>query len=198
MNIGVTGIFASGKGTVCEMFRALGARVIDTDILAREVVAPGTEGLNRLVAAFGTDILTPSGELDRRGLALRVFPDPAHVQQVNAIVHPLVLARMLEIVGEAPDSIYMINTPLLYESGFDRYMHKNIVVTADTEQAISRGMRRDHLTAEEIESRLKHQIPLTQKMHRADYVIDNSSSLENTRRQVIEIWNSLTEKPRGE
>lgn len=195
MNIGVTGIFASGKGTVCEMFRELGAQVIDTDIVARDVVNPGSEGLNRLVTAFGNDILTPAGELDRRKLANLVFPDPGKVKLLNAILHPLVLSRMLAIISENPDEIYMINTPLLYESGFDRYMHKNIVVTADTTQAINRGMRRDNLTAEEIEIRLQNQIPLKEKMHRADLVIDNSSSLENTRRQVIEIWNSLTEKP---
>jgi len=198
MKIGVTGIFASGKGTVCAMFEELGAGVIDTDILAREIVEPGTEGLLLLVEEFGKGILDEAGELNRRAFANIVFKDPEKVRRLNEITHPLILKRAMEIVSRDPGKIYMINTPLLFESGFNRYMDKNIVVTADTDEAVKRGVKRDGITEEEIRDRLKSQISLNQKAQWADYVIDNSLSIENTRRQVVDIWNTLTaSRPKG-
>ncbi len=192
MKIGVTGIYASGKGTVCAMFQDLGARVIDTDILAREIVEPGSEVLARLVEEFGPEILCGNGSLDRRGFANIVFKDPQKVERLNGITHPAILKRTLEIAAREPDAVYMVNTPLLFESGFDRHMDKNIVVTAGTDQVLRRGVERDRITEGEIRDRLKNQISLNEKVKRADYVIDNSTSLDNTRRQVSEIWNILT------
>jgi dephospho-CoA kinase len=124
MKIGVTGIYASGKGTVCAMFQELGARVIDTDVLAREIVEPGSEVLARLVEEFGQEILCGDGSLDRRGFANIVFKDPQKVERLNGITHPAILKRTLEIAGEDPDAVYMVNTPLLFESGFDLYRIK--------------------------------------------------------------------------
>jgi len=92
----------------------------------------------------------------------------------------------------------MVNTPLLFESGFDRFMDLNIVVTANTDQALERGALRDNITKEEIRERLNNQISLNEKIKKADYVIDNSGGLENTRRQVVEIWNTLTNSTRKE
>lgn len=198
MKIGVTGIFASGKGTVCAMFEELGARVIDTDIIARDVVEPGTDGLKMLVDEFGPQILGPDGALDRRGFANTVFRDPERVKRLNAITHPLILKKAAELFQGAPEAIFMVNTPLLFESGFDRFMDKNIVVTAATEQALERGALRDNITKEEIQERLNNQISLNEKIKRADYVIDNSGGLENTRRQVVEIWNTLKNSTRRE
>lgn len=196
MKVGVTGIFASGKGTVCRMFEDLGAGVIDTDILAREIVEPGSKGLDLLVREFGQGILNNEGTLDRRGFGMLVFKDPEKVKRLNAITHPLILDKTLALAEEEPGRIYMVNTPLLFESGFYRHMEKNIVVTADTGQVIHRGMQRDHITAEEIEDRLKNQISLNEKIRMADYVIDNSGTLDNTKRQVISLWNILTTETR--
>ena len=198
MKICVTGIFASGKGTVCAMFEELGARVIDTDIIARDVVEPGTEGLLRLVEEFGPGILAEDGALDRRGFARLVFKDSQSVKRLNAITHPLILRRVTEILQSDPGAVFMVNTPLLFESGFDRLMDYNIVVTADTDQVLERGELRDNISREEIQERLKNQISLNEKIERADYVIDNSGALENTRRQVVEIWNTLTNSTRRE
>lgn len=198
MKIGVTGIFASGKGTVCAMFAELGAGVIDTDILAREIVAPGSEGLGLLIKEFGSGILTEDGTLDRRSFANLVFKDPSKVRRLNELTHPLILKKAMEIIAADPERIYMVNTPLLFESGFDRHMDKNIVVTADPEDAVKRGVRRDGISAQEIRDRLNNQISLNEKVKRADYVIDNSATIENTRRQVVEIWNILTaSRPKG-
>ncbi len=198
MKIGVTGIYASGKGTVCSMFQELGARVIDTDILAREIVEPGSPVLDDLVREFGRSILGPDGALDRRGFANIVFKDAARVERLNAITHPAILRRTLDIASVDPDAVYVVNTPLLYESGFDRYMEKNIVVIADRSQVVERGKMRDGITEQEITERLNNQISLNEKVKRADYVIDNSHSTDNTRRQVIEIWKILTQGPSRE
>jgi dephospho-CoA kinase len=198
MKIGVTGIFASGKGTVCKMFEELGAKVIDTDEVARDVVAPGTEGLATLVKEFGKEILGKDGGLDRRRFGILVFKDSEKVMRLNQITHPLILKMASEIIAKHPDSIFMINTPLLFESGFDKFMDRNIVVTAGTEQAVARGVKRDNISAEEIRDRLNNQISLNEKIKRADDVIDNSGTLENTKNQVIKIWNALTISTRKE
>ncbi len=198
MKIGVTGIYASGKGTVCSMFQELGALVIDTDILAREIVEPGSPVLDEMVREFGRSILGPDGALDRRGFANIVFKDPASVERLNAITHPAILRRTLDIASVDPAAVYVVNTPLLYESGFDRYMYKNIVVVADRSQVVERGKKRDGITEREITERLNNQISLNEKVKRADYVIDNSHSTDNTRRQVIEIWKILTQGPSRE
>lgn len=190
MRIGVTGIFASGKGTVCEMFRELGAGVVDTDIVAREIMEPGSEGLRKVVEAFGDEILAPDGTLDRRRFANSVFGDDEKVGLLNSLTHPIILAIVME--RTSGDGIYMVNTPLLFESGFDRYMEANIVVTANTEQVLERGSARDNISPEEIKERLKHQIPLNEKIRLADHVIDNSGTTENTKRQVLDIWKILT------
>jgi len=190
MRIGVTGIFASGKGTVCEMFRDMGAGVIDTDILAREIMEPGQAGLKRVVEEFGDEFLNPDGTLDRRRFAGSVFGDEEKVRLLNSLTHPLILDIVMK--RTSGEGIWMVNTPLLFESGFNSYMKANIVVTAGIDQVLERGSRRDNISPEEIKERLKHQIPLNEKIKLADYVIDNSGTTENTKRQVFDIWKILT------
>lgn len=189
MRVGVTGIFASGKGTVCAMFGELGAGVIDTDIVAREIMEPGQEGLKRLVEVFGSDFINSDGTLDRRGFANSVFGDEEKVKKLNSITHPVIKGIVVE--RSSGSGIYMINTPLLFESGFDRLMKYNIVVTAGEEQVLCRGSRRDKISEEEIKERLKHQIPLNEKIRLADYIIDNSGTIEDTKRQVTDLWKIL-------
>jgi dephospho-CoA kinase len=191
MKVGVTGIYASGKGTVCAMFEELGAKVIDTDILAREVVEPGSIGLKLYVKEFGKKILNADGTLNRRTFANIVFKDTRKVKLINEITHPLISQKMLEIINNTPDKIYMINTPLLFESDFHKFMDYNITVFANNDQVIERGLSRDNITEIEIKERLNNQISLNEKIKLADYVIDNSSTTENTKRQVLEIWKTL-------
>ena len=194
MRIGVTGIFASGKGTVCEMFRELGAGVIDTDIVAREIMEPGGAGLLRIVDAFGSGCLNKDGTLDRRNFANSVFGNDEKVRLLNSITHPLILDIVMERTSF--NGIWMVNTPLLFESGFNAYMNLNIVVTASDQQVLDRGSKRDNISREEIKERLKHQIPLNEKIRLADYVIDNSGTTENTKRQVFDIWKILIQDHR--
>lgn len=194
MRIGVTGIFASGKGTVCEMFRELGAGVIDTDIVAREIMEPGAPGLIKVVEEFGDSFLNSDGTLDRRGFANHVFTSAEKVKRLNELTHPII--REIVIERTSVDGIYMVNTPLLFESGFNEFMEKNIVVTAGDDQVLDRGSKRDNISVEEIKERLKHQIPLNEKVKLADYVIDNSGNIDNTKRQVADIWKILTRNHR--
>jgi dephospho-CoA kinase len=194
MKVGVTGIYASGKGTVCAMFEELGAKIIDTDILAREVVEPGTQGLELYIKEFGKEILNSDRTLNRRRLAKIVFKDPKKVKIINDITHPLIQQKMLKIIDFAPDKIYMINTPLLFETDFHKCMDYNITVFANNDQVIERGLARDNITDSEIKERLNNQISLNEKLKLADYVIDNSSTIENTKRQVIETWKTLLQK----
>jgi len=189
MRVGVTGIFASGKGTVCEMFRELGAEVIDTDIIAREIMEPGQPGLKRVVEEFGSGFINSDGTLDRRGFANSVFGDNEKVRILNQITHPVIQKIVIE--RSSGDRIYMVNTPLLFESGFDKLMKYNIVVTAGEGQVLSRGSKRDKISEDEIKERLKHQIPLNEKEKLADYIIDNSGAIEDTKRQVIDLWKIL-------
>lgn len=194
MRIGVTGIFASGKGTVCGMFSELGAGVVDTDIVAREIMEPGAIGLKRVVEEFGDSFINSDGTLDRRGFANSVFNSAEKVKRLNEITHPIIKEIVIE--RTSGDGIFMVNTPLLFESGFDKIMEKNIVVTAGNDQVLVRGSKRDNITPEEIKERLKHQIPLNEKVKLADYVIDNSGNIDNTKRQVADIWNILTRNHR--
>ncbi|MCU0849155.1 MAG: dephospho-CoA kinase [Spirochaetes bacterium] len=195
MRVGVTGIYASGKGIVCGLFGELGAHVIDTDILAREITEPGTGALEKIKSEFGTAFIKSDGTLDRRGLANHVFKSPELVKRLNQITHPAIMEAVLK--ASAGEGIFMVNTPLLFESGFDRIMEINIVVTAGTEQILERGIKRDDITEGEILERLRHQISLNEKIKMADYVIDNSGSLENTKRQVIAIWKILKPPRKG-
>lgn len=191
MRVGVTGNYASGKGTVCKFFEELGAVVIDTDFLAREIVEPGSRGLIQMVEAFGKEILDENGTLDRRRFANIVFKNDDLVKKLNEITHPLIL----ELVKERSkgDKIYVINTPLLFESGFDKEMDFNIVVKAEISQVIERGMKRDSISESEIKDRLNFQFSLNKKIELADKVIDNSSSMGKTKRQVSDLWKILTE-----
>jgi len=191
MRIGVTGIFASGKGTVCELFREFGAEVIDTDIVAREIMEPGQKGLESLISHFGKEFLDENGSLKRREFGVYVFAEKERVDLLNSITHPLILDEVKR--RSSGGCIYMVNVPLLFESGYDRIMDKNIVVTAENDQVLDRGVERDGISKEEIISRLNHQIPLNEKIKLADYIIDNSGSLENTRRQVTNLWNILNQ-----
>jgi dephospho-CoA kinase len=195
MRVGVTGIFASGKGTVCEMFGALGAEVIDTDITAREIMEPGQDALKRIIEKFGSEFINSDGTLDRRGFANSVFGNNEKVKILNEITHPAI--KKIVIERSSDDKIYMINTPLLFEAEFDKFMEYNIIVTANEDQVLYRGSKRDKISEDEIKERLKHQIPLKEKIKLADYIIDNSGLIEDTKRQVFNLWKILIQDQTG-
>lgn len=188
--LGLTGGIGSGKSVVDAMFRELGAEVIDADALAREVVEPGKPALQEIVSSFGTDMLLPDGRLDRPRLAAMIFSDPSARERLNAITHPRIRQRMAEEVAarSGQPGVLILDIPLLYENGRSVDVERVIVVWVDEATQIRRLMERDHLTEEQARQRTAAQMPLDEKRRRADHVIDNSGSREDTRRQVDAIY----------
>lgn len=179
MILGITGGIASGKTLVTRIFRHLGATVVSADELAREVVAPGSETLTRLVERFGPGILLPNGELDRAALATLVFADPQARADLNAITHPaigaLAVARLRELAAAgAPLVVY--EAPLLYEAGAEGRVDAVLVVTVPESLQLQRLMARDQLGEAAARERIAAQWPQAEKAARADYVIANDST----------------------
>jgi len=192
--IGLTGGIASGKSTVSAMLRELGAPVIDADQVARDVVAPGTPALAEIVAEFGAGVLAQDGTLERKKLGAIVFADPALRARLNAITHPRVgaeTARRTQELGAAGHQVVIYDVPLLVESRLHEAMAGVIVVAVPREVQLARVIARDGLTAAEAEARLAAQLPLEAKLKVADYVIDNSGPLGDTRRQVASVWQDI-------
>jgi dephospho-CoA kinase len=192
--VGLTGGIGCGKSVVASMLAELGARVIDADALAREAVQPGSPGLDAIVRRFGSEVLLPDGTLDRKRLGTRVFSDASARADLNAIVHPevsrLALERMAALSSEgAPVIVY--DVPLLYENGLERMLPEVIVVHAPPAAQRARIAARDRLPEDEIERRIAAQMPLEEKMAKAQHLIDNGGSLEATRAQVEALWTKL-------
>jgi len=192
--VGLTGGIASGKSTVARAFRERGIPVIDADQLAREVVAPGSEGLAAIVETFGEEVLLPDGSLDRKGLGARVFADQSLLPQLNGIVHPLVgrlSAERIAAIDEASVPYAIYEAPLIVENGLHRAMRALIVVALDVPLQIERVMKRDGLGQQEAENRIKAQAPLSKKLEAADYVIDNGQGLSTLFQRVDEVHQQL-------
>jgi len=188
--LGLTGGIGSGKSMVASMFAQLGADVIDADQLAREVVQPGQPALEEIAAAFGRDILLPDGRLDRGMLARIIFADPVARARLNAITHPRIQERMateMALRGSRP-GVLIVDIPLLFENDRTSSVESVIVVWVDPKTQLRRLIERDGLTADEARQRIAAQMPLDEKRARADLVVDNSGSRENTRRQVEAIY----------
>lgn len=176
MRVGLTGGIGSGKSAVARFFSAFGAVIIDADVLAREVVAPGTPGFTDLAAAW-PQVIT-AGDLDRAALARIVFADPAGRAQLNGIIHPRVRERAAEIEAScAPDAIVVHVIPLLFEGEAWRGMDRNVLVVAPRETRIARVMARDGVTRADVEARMAAQIDPQIARSLATDVIDNDGDL---------------------
>ncbi len=192
MRIGLTGGIASGKSTAAREFARLGAVLIDADVVAREVVEPGTEGLARLVAYFGERILRPDGRLNRAELGRIVYGDEAARSQLNSIVHPLVRARREQLEAAAPDgAIVMHDIPLLVETGQQDDFDAVIVVDVPIDIQIERIVKRDGLSREDALNRVAAQASREERLRAATYVIDSSGPKQQTYAQIAEIWDEL-------
>ncbi|MGC2235896.1 MAG: dephospho-CoA kinase [Pyrinomonadaceae bacterium] len=195
LKVGLTGSIAVGKSFVCEIFRELGAFVLDADLTAREVVQPGTKGLKLIVENFGAEVLQQNGELDRAKLGAVVFVDEVKRQLLNSIVHPLVIEAQNEWLAarerENPRGIAVIDAALMIESGGYRRFSKLIVVWCKPAIQLNRLMLRNNLTAEEALKRINAQMPQEEKKLYADFLIDTSEGFEDARRQTSEIFDRL-------
>jgi len=190
LRLGLTGGFGMGKSTVADMFASRGARVVDTDRLARQVLRRGSDGYRRAVRRFGRGILDRAGRIKRRRLAAEVFGKPKRLALLNRIVHPPVIRALVGVMERSRRPVVAV-VPLLYEAGTERFFDRVAVVVAGSEAVVARTASRRRMTPEEIARRQESQMPVVEKAKRADYVIDNSGSLANTRRQVGAIWREL-------
>ena len=198
MRVGLTGGIASGKSTVSAILAELGAVVIDADKLAREVVEKGTPGLAAVVEAFGEDLLTPEGDLDRPAMGALVFNDEAKRRVLEGIIHPLVFERIVALEEAAPaDGVVVHDLPLLAESGRADTFDAVIVVDAPPETQVERMLRDRGWTREDAESRIASQASREDRLAVATYVVDNTGSLDDLRRRVEEVYADLTDAARG-
>ena len=198
LRVGLTGGVACGKSTVAKMFADLGANIVDADTIAHELYRPGQEVLQELVKHFGPEILKPDGELDRAKLATLVF-DGGRVEELNKIVHPAVIRQQdqwMRALGEKdPYAVAIVEAALILEAGVKDHFDRIMVVTCKPAQKVARfaqrtGMSEDAARAD-VERRNKAQMPDEEKARRADFVIDNSGSVEETRHQVQRIYSEL-------
>ena len=196
--IGLTGGIASGKTAVSDMLARRGAVIIDSDTLAREVVEPGTRGLEAIVERFGTTVLTPDGALDRAKLGQIVFDDPVARADLNAIVHPAVRARAAELQLQAPPGAVVVQViPLLVETGQADDFDLVVVVDADEAVQLRRLMQRNGYTPSQARARLKAQASRAERLEAADLVIDNSAGLPELEAQGDALCPRLAGEPRS-
>ena len=209
LKVGLTGGIASGKTVVGEMFVALGARLVQADRIAHQLMLPGQAVYNEVVRHFGGDILNPDLSVNRAKLAEAAFGSapsaaesraiPARVQELNRIVHPAVIRSqeewMEEMGRQDPHAVAIVEAALIIEAGAAKRFDRLIVVTCSDEQRVARFAARQKLELEaarkEVARRMAAQLPEAEKIKAADYVIDNSGSLEHTREQVGQVWEKL-------
>jgi dephospho-CoA kinase len=197
--IGLTGGIASGKSTVAAMLRELGAPIVDADLLARQVVEPGTPALAEIVDRFGAELLDGEGRLDRKQLAARVFADPTARAVLNSITHPRIAIASragLAELGAAGHEVAIYEAALLVENQVHRGLDGLIVVAVPEEVQVERVCRRDSIDAEAARARLAAQLPLAAKVAVADWTIDNGGSREETRVQVERVWREIQARAR--
>ncbi|WP_310549803.1 dephospho-CoA kinase [Paenibacillus glufosinatiresistens] len=195
MIMGLTGGIASGKSTVSALLQRRGARLVDADVIAREVMLPGHPVLAAVVEHFGRDLLLPDGSLNRAALGERVFGNPEALHTLNGLTHPAIRAEIREqmqrLDSEQPSGLVIVDIPLLYESGLETMFKSVLVVYVPRAVQLERLMARNGLTREQAVKRLDAQMDIEQKRLRADYVIDNSGSPEAAEEQVGLLWDRL-------
>jgi len=190
--VGLTGGVASGKSTVSAILSELGAVVIDADLLAREVVAPGTEGLAAVVEAFGPDVLGPDGGLDRPRLGALVFADPERRRALEAIIHPRVRARAAEIEAAAPEGAVVVHDiPLLAETGQAASFDAVVVVDVPVEVQVDRMVRIRGMSEADARARIAAQADRDARLGVATYVVENTGSLEDLHARVEEVYRTI-------
>ncbi len=198
MRVGLTGGVASGKSTVSAILVELGAVLIDADLLAREVVAKGSPGLSAVVAEFGAEVLGPDGELDRPAMGALVFSDEGARRRLEAIVHPLVFERIVDLESRAPvDSVVVHDIPLLAESGRADTFDAVVVVDSPVDLQMSRMLDDRGWTQEDAASRIAAQSSAEDRLAVATHVIDNTGSLDDLHKQVTELYAVLRERAVG-
>jgi dephospho-CoA kinase len=195
LRVGLTGGLASGKTFVGRELAALGCLVIQADDLGHKVLEPGGEAYDAVIAEFGTEILNADGLINRRKLAGMVFHDPQRLEKLNGLVHPPVRERAERMVQEFaathPSGIAVNEAAILIETGSYRKFARLIVAACREDQQLERAMARDRMSLEEAQDRMRRQMPLSEKVKYADYVIDTSGTKEHTVEQTRAVYEFL-------
>ncbi|MBL7151772.1 MAG: dephospho-CoA kinase [Candidatus Omnitrophica bacterium] len=189
--LGLTGSFGSGKSTVAGILRSCGAEIIDADKIAHRCYRPQSNAYKKIINLFGRRIMGGDKKINRRKLAGMVFADKGLLKKLNRIVHPQVKAIISSRIRQSKKKAVVIDAPLLIEAGLQRVVDKLIVVTLDRQKQLARMKKRDALSPAEIRKRVRAQIPLQRKAVLADFIIDNSGTREETKRQVKRIWKKI-------
>jgi len=193
--VGLTGGIASGKSTVSKMFRQLGAKIVDADTIARRIVKPGKPALAEIASTFGAEMIRSDGSLDRARLGRLVFSDPARLAQLDKITHPRIAASARRSINRyrrngAPLVVY--DAALIVEKGWQKGLDGLVVVSVPEPVQLQRLQQRDGISTEQALQRIRSQLPLAAKVKVADHVVDNGGSLDQTRRQVEQLYRQLT------
>ena len=195
--IGLTGNIASGKSLVASMLENYGAKVIDVDDIAKKIVEPGEPTWDKIVENFGKDILNPDNTLNRKALGDVIFNDEEKRKKLNDITHPVIIQTARDKVEQYKRDnaqVVIIEAALIVEKGgLKDLIEKLIVVSSDKESQIDRLRSRNELSMEEALSRINSQMPTTEKIKHADYIIDNSGTVDDTEKQVDELWGKIIE-----
>ncbi|MCM8771058.1 MAG: dephospho-CoA kinase [Candidatus Omnitrophica bacterium] len=193
MKIGLTGSWGTGKTTVAGMFKRLGAKVIDADKIAHRLIQPHTLIYQKLISVFGKKILKKNcTAIDRKKLARIVFSKKTFLTKLNKIIHPEVIRTIKERIKKDKSKIIILDAPLLIETGLDEIVDKLIVVKTSRDKQINRLKEKTGLSKKEISKRISYQLPLSYKIKKADFVIDNNGRREDTFVQVRQIWDKLS------
>lgn len=195
LQVGLTGNIASGKSNAARVFAELGACIIDADIIAHELLAPGTATYRSIREAFGDEVLHPDGTVNRKKLGRIVFSETQKRLLLNGLIHPAVRNEVLRRVGELAEAetaaIIIVDAALMVESGFYKLHDRLIVVRCDPALQLSRLMARDGLQPSEARARMDAQMPVEEKLKLADYIIETSGTLRETRIQIEKIYKDL-------
>lgn len=185
--LGVTGGIATGKSTVVDIFRSHGFPIIDGDLIAREVVVPNSPGLAAIVGAFGKEILTEEGTLDRKKLGRIVFQEEEKLNLLNQVLNPFIRSEILRQLQEAEAPLVIADIPLLFEGRYDQYVDQVAVVYLPESLQVQRLMERDNFSQESAMQRIRSQMPIDEKRNRADIVFDNQGTRQQTKK-IVEDW----------
>lgn len=201
LNVGLTGGIASGKSTVAKMLKERGAYLIDFDKIAHEVQQPGKPAWKDVVNCFGDTILGTDGKIDRSKLGNIVFGNKKNREKLNKMVHPYIYRKWYQltknITKKQKNAIIISDVPLLFEGRMQHLFDVTILVLIDPEEQIHRLMKRNGYTEQEAKKRLKSQMPIREKMFLADIVIDNQSSIAETKEGVEPVWQDLRRREKN-
>lgn len=189
--LGVTGGIGAGKTAATDHFEQLGIVVVDADVVAREVVEPGKPALNEIVAEFGSDILLPTGDLNRSALRELIFSDDIAKAKLNEIMHPAIRQAILTQLSEAKSEYVILSAPLLFENKLEGYADQVLVIDVPETTQLQRASSRDDVTEAQIQAIINSQMPRQERLEKADFVIENIGSLTELHEQVRKLHEQI-------